>query len=64
MSHFIPPVIATSVADPDPFDTYLDPTFHFDMYLDPTFHFDTDLDPAFQYDTDPDCFKEEMYQKP
>jgi hypothetical protein len=35
--------ILCSVADPDPFDTDLDPAFHFD----------TDLDPAFQFDTDP-----------
>jgi hypothetical protein len=35
--------ICTSVADPDPFDT--DP--------DPSFHFDTDLDPVFPYDTVP-----------
>jgi hypothetical protein len=34
---------ATSVADPDPFDTNPDPAFHFD----------TDQDPAFQFDMDP-----------
>jgi hypothetical protein len=34
----------SNVADPDPFDTDLDPAFHFD----------TDTGPAFQFDTDPD----------
>jgi hypothetical protein len=39
--HHTPP---TSITDPDPFDTDLDPAFHFD----------TDPDPAFQFDMDPD----------
>jgi hypothetical protein len=32
-------MLCSSVADPDPFDTDLDPAFHFDTDLDPTFQF-------------------------
>jgi hypothetical protein len=36
----LPLGVLISVADPDPFDTDLDPAFHFDMDQDPAFHFD------------------------
>jgi hypothetical protein len=34
-----------SVADPYPFDTYPDPSFHFDTDPDPDLQFDRDPDP-------------------
>ncbi len=35
----------SSVADPDPFESDPDPTFHFETNPNPAFHFYTDLDP-------------------
>jgi hypothetical protein len=40
---------ATSVADPDPFDTDPDPAFHLETDPDPDFQFDTDPGPAVFY---------------
>jgi hypothetical protein len=37
--------VASSVADPDPFDPDQHPAFHFDTDPNPAFQFDTDLDP-------------------
>ncbi len=39
-------IAASSVGDPDPFDTDPDPASSFDTDRYPAFQFDTDLDPT------------------